>query len=73
MAEIFNRIFSKPQPEDGKYLALAVTLAEESVNLGGGPFGALILGPKKEVFGGSGYSPRRRPPRDARSLRHHPL
>lgn len=53
MAEIFNRIFSKPQPEDGKYLVLAVTLAEESVNLGGGPFGALILGPKKEVFGAS--------------------
>lgn len=51
MVEIFNRIFSKPQAEDEKYLALAITLAEQSVNLEGGPFGALILGPKKEVFG----------------------
>jgi guanine deaminase len=51
MVDIFNRIFSKPQADDEKYLALAITLAEQSVNLDGGPFGALILGPKKEVFG----------------------
>lgn len=51
--ELFNRIFSKPQADDEKYLSLAITLAEQSVNLEGGPFGAIILGPKKEVFGAS--------------------